>query len=138
MREQGLRIASSNVTFTVAYLKIPDNPELDGTICSGASAAIAFGLPPVISNVRARQRWPWNGLVDIEYGLSGDTYGMKTKIVFVEQGGKSRSWTATKFLAGFEPSAEPGHHRATWDSTSDGATNSVAEVKAVVKLVRGN
>jgi hypothetical protein len=37
---------------------------------------------------------------------------------------------------GFEPSAEPGHHRATWDTKADGATNIVAKVKAVVKLVR--
>jgi len=53
----------------------------------------------------------------------------------VEQGGESRTWTATKFVEGFGPSAEPGHHRATWDTKADGATNIVAKVKAVVKLV---
>ena len=93
--------------------------------------------PPVaVSNVVARQRWPWNGLVDVDYDVSGNTAGLKAEIAFVEQGGESRTWTATKFVEGFAPSAEPGHHRATWDTKADGATNIVAKVKAVVKLVR--
>ena len=91
--------------------------------------------PPVVSNVVARQRWPWNGLVDVDYDVSGNTAGLKAEIAFVEQGGESRTWTATKFAVGFEPSAEPGHHRATWDTKADGATNIVAKVKAMVRLV---
>jgi hypothetical protein len=95
--------------------------------------------PPVVSNVVARQRWPWNGLVDVDYEIGGYTEGLATRISFEEQveGGAGRSWVATNFLAGAEPSAEPGPHRATWDTKADGATNVVAEaVTATVELVR--
>ena len=47
-----------------------------------------------------------------------------------------RSWVATSFLAGAEPSVAPGAHRATWDTKADGATNVVAAgVVATVELV---
>jgi len=95
-------------------------------------------LPASVANVVARQRWPWNGLVDIEYDVSGDTVGLKAEISFVEQGGEARTWTATRFVDGFAPRAERGHHHAVWDTSSDGATNIVARVKAVVKLRKEN
>ena len=91
---------------------------------------------PFVSNVVARQRWPWNGLVDVDYEVGGTTTGLVTRISFAEQGGAGRSWVATNFLAGAEPSVEPGFHRATWDTAADGATNVVAaEVVATVTLV---
>ena len=93
--------------------------------------------PPAVSNVVARQRWPWNGLVDVDYEVGGTTTGLVTRISFAEQGGAGRSWVASNFLAGAEPSAAPGPHRATWDTAADGATNVVAaEVVATVALVR--
>ena len=92
---------------------------------------------PFVSNVVARQRWPWNGLVDVDYEVGGTTTGLVTRISFAEQGGAGRSWVATNFLAGAEPSVEPGFHRATWDTAADGATNVVAaKVTATVELVR--
>ena len=46
-------------------------------------AAVAAGMAAVaqaaeVSNVKARQRWPWNGLVDIDCtvsGIDGTDYG---------------------------------------------------------------
>ena len=94
--------------------------------------------PPVVSNVVARQRWPWNGLVDVDYEVGGDTNllaGLEARISFAASDG--RSWVASNFLAGAEPSAGPGFHRATWDTKADGATNVVAaNVVATVALVR--
>ena len=94
--------------------------------------------PPVVSNVVARQRWPWNGLVDVDYEVGGSTNllaGLEARISFAAS--DRRSWVATNFLAGAEPSAAPGAHRATWDTTADDATNVVAaEVVATVELVR--
>ena len=91
--------------------------------------------PPVVSNVVARQRWPWNGLVDVDYEISGYTAGLKAEIVFEEQGGTNR-WTATKFFADVEPTLNPGLNRATWDSKAEGATDLVATVVATMRLVR--
>ena len=94
--------------------------------------------PPFVSNVVARQRWPWNGLVDVDYEVGGSTNllaGLEARLSFAASDG--RSWVATNFLAGAEPSAEPGFHRATWNTAADGATNVVAEeVTATVELVR--
>lgn len=91
--------------------------------------------PPVVSNVVARQRWPWNGLVDVDYEIGGYTAGLKVEIEFDEQGGLSRHWTATNFLAGAEPTLNLGRNRATWDAKAAGATNVVTEVQATVKLL---
>ena len=96
-----------------------------------------WAVLPSVSNVVARQRWPWNGLVDVDYEVGGSTTGLVARISFAEQGGEGRAWVATNFLAGAEPSAEPGFHRATWDTAADGATNVVAaKVTATVELVR--
>ncbi len=89
-------------------------------------------LVPTVSGVVARQRWPWNGLVDVDYDVLGNTDGMKAEIEFNEDGGGGRSWKAAKFLPGCEPSAAPGHHRATWTAPEDTRAN----VKATVRLVR--
>jgi hypothetical protein len=93
--------------------------------------------PPGVSNVVARQRWPWNGLVDVDYEVGGYTEGLEVRISFAKQGDEGRPRVATRFLAGTEPSAVPGRHRATWDAKADGATNVIAEaVTATVELVR--
>jgi len=104
-----------------------------------AALRVVIGTPspPFVTNVVARQRWPWNGLVDVDYEVGGSTTGLVARISFAEQGGAGRSWVASNFLAGAEPSAEPGFHRATWDTAADGATNVVAaNVVATVALVR--
>jgi hypothetical protein len=101
-----------------------------------------WAVLPSVSNVVARQRWPWNGLVDVDYEVGGSTNllaGVTARITFEEriEGGTGRIWVASNFLAGAEPSVEPGPHRATWDTAADGATNVVAaEVVATVALVR--
>ena len=94
-----------------------------------------WAVLPFVSNVVARQRWPWNGLVDVDYEISGYTAGLKAEIVFEEQGGTNR-WTATKFFADVEPTLNPGLNRATWDSKAEGATDLVATVVATMRLVR--
>ena len=92
--------------------------------------------PPSVSNVVARQRWPWNGCVDVDYEIGGYTEGLEVRISFAKQGDEGRPRVATRFLAGTEPSAVPGRHRATWDAAADGAANFVASnLVATVALV---
>ena len=81
---------------------------------------------PRFIHVVARQRWPWNGLVDIDYEIGGDTSGLSVEIAFKEVGGASRVWVATNFVAGAEPTLKLGRNRATWDTKADGVTNVVA------------
>ena len=73
--------------------------------------------------------------MDVDYTVGGYTTGMVARISFAAPDG--RTWTASTFLAGAEPSAEPGFHRATWDTAADGATNVVTSgVVATVELVQ--
>ncbi len=127
-------IVPSGAVVTNATGDVTSNYDIgytNGTLTIGAPA------PPSVSNVVARQRWPWNGLVDVDYEVGGTTTGLVARISFAEQGGDGRSWVATNFLAGAEPSVEPGPHRATWNTAADGATNVVAaKVTATVELVR--
>ena len=73
--------------------------------------------------------------MDVDYEIGGYTAGLKVEIEFDEQGGLSRHWTATNFLAGAEPTLNRGYNRATWDAKAAGATNVVTEVQATVKLL---
>ena len=99
--------------------------------------ATAADAATTITIDNVRQRWPWNGLVDVDYTVGGDAAllaVLKARISFAAPDG--RSWVATNFLAGAEPSVEPGRHRATWDTKADGATNVVAAgVAATVELL---
>ncbi len=96
---------------------------------------VVVDAPPSVTNVVARQRWPWNGLVDVDYEVGGDTTGMVARISFAAPDG--RTWNAPTFLDGAEPSAAPGFHRVTWDTKADGVTNVVTSgVVATVELVQ--
>lgn len=120
-------------------IKLEGDPieQFDATDCEDKMFYAKFAIfqPPSVSNVVARQRWPWNGLVDVDYEVGGTTEGLKVAIAFDEQGGLNRHWVATNFLAGAEPTLNPGRNRATWDTKADGVTNAVAEVQTTVNLV---
>ena len=93
-------------------------------------------VPPSVSNVVARQRWPWNGLVDVDYEISGYTAGLKA-VIEVADAADGRSWTATNFLAGTEPTLTIGKHRVTWDTAAAGLADVVtSNAVAMVKLVK--
>ena len=91
-----------------------------------------------VSNVVARQRWPWNGLVDVDYEVGGDPdklANLGVSVVFEELGGENRRWVATKFLDNANRIASVGRHRLTWDTKAQGVTNVVAaKVVAAVSL----
>ena len=103
---------------------------------AAAVFAMAASAAVTVTGVSAHTRWPWNGLVDVDYEIGGYTAGLKVEIEFDEQGDPNRHWVATNFLAGAEPTLNPGHNRATWDTKAAGVTNVVTDVKTTVKLVQ--
>jgi hypothetical protein len=132
--------------YTVSYTNNVDPGTATATVTMApprtGHASVTFQIlpppePPAVSNVVARQRWPWNGFVDVDYEVGGDTNllaDLTVQITFAASDG--RSWVATNFLVGAEPWATPGPHRATWNTAADGAANVVAEeVVATVTLV---
>ena len=151
MDAQGFYLLPTNFTFWVSYVKNPVGTVFDpaGDAIgesfawrpqSGFFSSMFTGVaikppPPVVFNVVARQRWPWNGLVDVDYDVDVRTTDVLVEIDIDEQGGQNRHWVATNFLAGAEPALNKGHNRATWDTKADGVKNIVADVVATVKLV---
>ena len=106
------------------------------------SSIVSFAASPTVSNVRMRQRYPWNALVDIDYEISGDVNGVSVEFsVGDRQNGKT--YKPTKFISA--PTVNVGWNRATWDVAADGvnvvSTNIVVTVyllKATVKAPTGS
>ena len=93
---------------------------------------MAFATPTV-SDVTARQRYPWNGMVDIDYTISGDATGLKIEIG-VEDRQNGKTYFPTKFLSALPVSA--GRHRVTWSTEAEGVTIISTNVAVTVSLVK--
>lgn len=91
--------------------------------CFGAFAE------PTVSDVVAKQRYPWNGMVDIDYTITGDTTGMWLE-VSVEDVQNNKVYTPTKFLSLLP--VEEGRHRITWSTEAEGVT--IVSTNVEVKL----
>ena len=89
---------------------------------------------PVITQIyRARQRYPWNNLVDIDYSVA-ETNAVKYRLVFLatyEENGKTNTIQLKTFrknanvdevqrLGNRADLHRAGDHRVTWDSAADG------------------
>jgi len=98
------------------------------------AALAAFADAPSISNVKAQQRYPWNGLVDIDYTITGDASGLDVSIL-VKDLQNDKEYTPTQFLAA--PPTGVGTHRATWDMTAEGVNVVSTNIIVTVSLVRG-
>jgi len=72
---------------------------------------------PIVSDVTAKQRYPWNGMVDIDYTITGDATGMSLE-VSVEDVQNGKTYTPTKFLS-LLPVSE-GLHRIIWSTEAEG------------------
>jgi hypothetical protein len=90
-------------------------------------------LPVVTQIYRARQRYPWNNLVDIDYSVA-ETNAVRYRLVFLatyEENGvtntiqlktfrKNADVNQTQRLGDREDLHRAGDHRVTWDSAADG------------------
>ena len=89
---------------------------------------------PVVTQIyRARQRYPWNNLVDIDYSVA-ETNAVKYRLVFLatyEENGKTNTIQLRTFRRNDDTSQtqrlgdrwdlhRAGDHRVTWDSAADG------------------
>lgn len=98
------------------------------------SVTLLQAATPTVSNVKARQRYPWNGMVDIDYTLSGDTTGLGV-LITVKDGETGKTYTPTKFHEVLPTSA--GTHRVTWSTEAEGLTSLVtSQMVANVALMR--
>ncbi len=83
----------------------------------------ALAADPTVSDVVARQRWPWSRLVDIDYVLTGDST-QRVDIAITAKDGSDTLAIPLASLTGDLINVSPGPHRIVWDPTVTSYTNS--------------
>ena len=89
-------------------------------------SSIALAATPTVSNVTAKQRYPWNGMVDIicsVSGISGTTNALKFSVVAVNSGsvhGISQFWVVKNGTNSADRAVHTnGTYHLVWDSKVD-------------------
>ena len=74
-----------------------------------------------VTDVKVQQRWPWNGLVDIDYTLTCDTADADIYVYPTALDGDRMIALSPRTLSGDGASApvKAGTHRMTWDMGTD-------------------
>ena len=92
-----------------------------------------------LESVQARQRYPWNGLVDIDYTISYDNGATldvddNLEVLLVDHDVKPAVTNrAITFLQAPLPMTA-GSHRITWDANADKVTNRIEKAEFVIQL----
>ena len=84
------------------------------------SAIVSIAATPTITDVTAKQRFPWNGLVDITYTVSGDVESLTKPIVVMTAKDESSGLTYLASTFTVSPKTTVGTHTATWNTKADG------------------
>ena len=88
------------------------------TMFAAAFLAMAASAATTVTDVSAHTRWPWNGLVDVDFTIGGpsvaDLYKVEVRAVY---DGGAKTIYARTYLN--EPLVGPGTHRVTWDLGAD-------------------
>ena len=81
--------------------------------------AITASAAPYVTNVVAKQRYPWNGLVDVKYEIVGLTNGINNVygVLKATDKEKGKVYSASTFVRPFDLSE--GEHVATWNMSED-------------------
>ena len=73
-----------------------------------------------IENLTARQRYPWNGLVDVAFGLFGVPHGEYATVrLSASQPGDNGAVPLTTFVSNAPSGLTNGTYRFIWDATPD-------------------
>jgi len=104
------------------------------------AAVVTVEADGVTLNVdQIKQRYPWNGLVDIDYTITYDTDATlgvddNLEVLFVDHDvTPAVTNRALTFLQAPLP-LTAGAHRITWDANADGVTNRIEQAKFIVKI----
>ena len=96
-----------------------------------SSAVAAFAVPLTVTDVSARQRWPWNGLVDVDFKIGGDSVADLFKVeVHATYAGGTKKVIGRTYLE--EPLRGPGWNRLTWDFGADGPETKIDDMQIAV------
>ena len=93
---------------------------------------LAYAAAPTVAIDKVQQRYPWNGMVDIDYTITGDASGLKLE-VGVEDKQTGNTYTPTKFFSVLPVTT--GKHRITWSTEAEGVTIVSTNVAVTLTLV---
>lgn len=85
---------------------------------AAACSALAASAAITITDVSARQRWPWNGLVDVDFTIAGAAAGEAFAIDIDATAASGATQLSAKTYA-VEPVAGAGANRIVWDLGAD-------------------
>jgi len=112
------------------------------TLCGVVTSAAVLHADTVgVENIAVRQRWPWNGLVDITYDVVSDNPGVKVNIhANGRDGANNRSVRmATLTGDGVGERVGPGRgYRMTWDSAKDAPALNTEDFTVSLQAVSGH
>jgi hypothetical protein len=90
------------------------------TVCAAIFIGGNVFAAPYVTNVVAKQRYPWNGLVDVKYEIVGSTNEISGYVygsLKAEDRGTGKVYPASTFVKPLDLSE--GEHQATWDMAAD-------------------
>jgi len=102
--------------------RIPTN-RIMGCLLSMVTLA-GMAAEPTITDVVAKQRWPWSRLVDIDYVLTAEQ-GSRVDVSLTAKDGATTLTLPTGSLTGDLYGVGPGFKRIVWDPTQTGYTNNL-------------
>ena len=95
------------------------------------SSSAAFAAPLAVTDVSARQRWPWNGLIDVDFRIGGDSVADLFNVeVHAAYAGGTKKVIGRTYLE--EPLRGPGWNRLTWDFGADCPETKIDDMQIAV------
>ena len=85
-----------------------------------------------ISVVSAKQRWPWNNLVDIDFTVDAPAGEIYRAIIDAKSDSGGKVFSASTFTS--DPMVKNGANRITWDFGADYPNVRVEDMKVTVSL----
>ena len=99
------------------------------------NALVAFGV--TVSDVSARQRWPWNGLIDVDFTIgdaaAGDVFRVEVTAAYADG---TKRVTGRTYLG--EPLFGRGANRVTWDFGADCPDLKATDLQVAVNVAPVN
>ncbi len=90
-------------------------------LMAGLMGCVVAQAAVTVSDVKVQQRWPWNGLVDIDYTLTCDTPDADIYVYPTALDGDRMIQMSPRTLTGDGANGpvKAGTHRMTWDMATD-------------------
>ena len=104
------------------------------------ASVMAMGAEVSVTNVAVTQRWPWNGLVDIDYEVVTDNPEVKVNIYANGRDGENGRSVRMAALSGdgVTNRVGAGSYRMTWDSAADAPNLNTTNFTVSLQAVSGH